>query len=170
MNQKALYDMKLLDSVMKESQRLNSFNFTRFTRVALKPLTLRDGTFIPKGTFLELPTDAIGRDPEIYPDPDRFDPYRFYRLRQTGDQNVHRHQFVTVTREDTNFGWGRHSCPGRFFAANEIKLLLVNMLLKYDIKMKDEDAKEGRFKNWEGVNLNSPDLTKELLMRRRVSA
>lgn len=32
------------------------------------------------------------------------------------------------------FGHGRHACPGRFFAANELKLLIAYMVLSYDIK------------------------------------
>lgn len=29
---------------------------------------------------------------------------------------------------------GEHACPGRFFAANEIKVLMVYTLMSYDIK------------------------------------
>ena len=36
----ALYDMKLLDSVMKESQRTNPGNLVRFVRYVDKPVTL----------------------------------------------------------------------------------------------------------------------------------
>jgi cytochrome P450 len=32
------------------------------------------------------------------------------------------------------FGHGRHACPGRFFAANELKLLIAYMVLNYDVK------------------------------------
>ena len=32
---------------------------------------------------------------------------------------------------------GKHACPGRFFAANEIKILLVYALMNYDIKIPD---------------------------------
>lgn len=30
------------------------------------------------------------------------------------------------------FSFGAHNCPGRFFAANEIKIALCHLLLKYD--------------------------------------
>lgn len=32
------------------------------------------------------------------------------------------------------FGYGKHACPGRFFAANEIKVIVINLLRKYDIE------------------------------------
>lgn len=32
---------------------------------------------IPEGTFTLIPIFAIHRDPEIYPDPEKFDPERF---------------------------------------------------------------------------------------------
>jgi len=32
------------------------------------------------------------------------------------------------------FGHGRHACPGRFFAATEMKLLLAYIIMNYDIK------------------------------------
>ena len=53
---------------------------------------------------------------------------------------------VTVTKDSLEFGYGKHACPGRFFAVNEIKLILANLLLRFDFKMKQEDAKQGKFK------------------------
>lgn len=42
----------------------------------------------------------------------------------------------TVTTSDTflSFGHGRHACPGRFFAATEMKLLLAYIAMNYDVK------------------------------------
>lgn len=72
-------------------------------------------------------------DPNLYPNPDKFDGYRFLRLREAvGAEN--KYQAVTTSPEFTFFGHGQHACPGRFFAANEIKLLFTYMLLYYDFK------------------------------------
>ncbi len=43
------------------------------------------------------------------------------------------------------FGVGRHACPGRFFAANEIKMIIANVVMAFDIKM--PDGVEGRYNN-----------------------
>lgn len=106
-----------------------------------KPITLKDGTRIPAGTFIEAPGMSLLHDAEHYADPDRFDPYRFYRPRteDTRDPNEFKsresYQYVSVTKENTAFGYGRHACPGRFFAANEIKLIMARILFDFDIRL-----------------------------------
>lgn len=71
------------------------------------------------------------RDPEVYENPDEYDGYRFYRLRQQpGKENTS--QLVTTSPDYLPFGHGQHACPGRFFAAQEIKVVLCQLLLKYD--------------------------------------
>lgn len=47
----------------------------------------------------------------------------------------HKAQLVSTLPEHMAFGYGKYACPGRFFAANEIKLALCQLLLKYDWKM-----------------------------------
>lgn len=63
-----------------------------------------------------------------------------------------------------SFGFGRHACPGRFFAANEIKLILARMLLDYDIKM--PEGVETPYKNLSIGVVNATDVTKEILLRK----
>ncbi len=41
---------------------------------------------------------------------------------------------VTTSETYLPFSHGRHACPGRFFAANELKLLIAYLVLNYDIK------------------------------------
>ncbi|KAK8111355.1 Cytochrome P450 monooxygenase ATR2 [Apiospora kogelbergensis] len=139
----ALYEMKLLDSVMRESQRWNPIAQSRFPRYMTQPVTLKDGTQIPAGVFIETPLGPVNHDPKLYPDPDVFDPHRFLNLRNATKPDPvnyktrEQYQFVTVTKENMAFGYGKHACPGRFFAANEIKLIVVNVLLQYDMRMPD---------------------------------
>jgi cytochrome P450 len=33
------------------------------------------------------------------------------------------------------FGGGRHLCPGRFFANNELKLAIAHVLVKYEMRI-----------------------------------
>ncbi|KAL1838915.1 hypothetical protein VTK73DRAFT_4199 [Phialemonium thermophilum] len=167
----ALFQMKLLDSVMRESQRMNPLSMARFTRYVEKPLTLHDGTKIPAGVVIESPHLAVTRDPELYPDPDTFDPYRFYRLRTgevpdpLGYKSTEQYQFVTVTKENMGFGYGRHACPGRFFAANEIKMILAHMLLRFDMKLPASRAGK-RYPNLVVAHSIVPDPKGEILLRR----
>ena len=64
------------------------------------------------------------------------------------------------------FGYGRHACPGRFFAAAEIKLLLARILLDYEVKMPEEQTR--RYANLAVANYCVADMKKELLFRRRL--
>jgi cytochrome P450 len=71
---------------------------------------------------------------EFYDYPLVFDPYRFLKMKQVPGRESRAH-FVSPTPEHMGFGYGNHACPGRFFAANEIKIFLCHMLLKYDLKL-----------------------------------
>ena len=78
--------------------------------------------------------------------------------------NKEQYQFVTVTPNFMAFGYGRHACPGRFFAANEIKLLLARLLVEYDMKM--PDGKTERYANLVMGTDSLPDPTREVMLRR----
>jgi cytochrome P450 len=109
-------------------------------------------------------------DETIYPSPQIYDGYRFYKKRQEPG-NEQRFQFVTTSRESFGFGHGVHACPGRFFAANESKIFLVHLLLKYDWKLKDGDGDgdgvAGRPANFDHGTEIITDPRVELLFRSR---
>jgi hypothetical protein len=52
LSNKALYNMKLLDSIIKESQRMNPLGIASFTRMTMKGITLPDGPYVPPHTFI----------------------------------------------------------------------------------------------------------------------
>lgn len=159
----ALQRLRKLDSFMKESLRLHPLTFATFERRALRSFTLSNGQYIPKGTIIEIPNHAISRDPDLFPDPESFKPWRFAEMRGEGAEDA-RHQFVSVSQLLGSFGYGRHACPGRFFAANELKLILARAILTYDIRMKDGEKR--RYQNLEFGLTCAPDTTRELLFRR----
>jgi cytochrome P450 len=92
---------------------------------------------------IETPHGPLTQDPALYPDPGTFNARRFSDLRafRTSDpinyKNREQYQFIAVTKENMGFGYGPHACPGRFFAANEIKLILARLLLRYDLRLPD---------------------------------
>ncbi|EPS32013.1 hypothetical protein PDE_06972 [Penicillium oxalicum 114-2] len=159
-----LAKLKLLDSFIKESQRLNPVSITSLNRVATGPVELSDGTKIPRGATIAV-SGHINFDESIYPNASTFDGYRFYKLRQEPGHE-HHHQLVTTTNKSFDFGHGVHACPGRFFAANEVKIIVIHLLLKYDWTFKDAQA-GGRPKSLQiGVEvLANPSV--ELLFRAR---
>ncbi|KAF3766428.1 cytochrome P450 [Cryphonectria parasitica EP155] len=164
MTSHALFSMKLLDSFMRESQRFTPPFVDSFRRYVQKPITLQDGTQIPAGTFIETPSLAVLHDAAHYKDPEVFDAYRFFNLRTKDDtpdpngfRNREQYQFVSVTKENTSFGFGKHACPGRFFAANEIKLIMARIVLQFDLRF-PADVKE-RYPNFHFGSVSGPSPT-----------
>jgi cytochrome P450 len=98
----------------------------------MRDVSFSDGTVVKKGKQLAF----IGNhqvDPAYYQRPLEFDPYRFIKLREKpGEGN--NHQFVSAHVSSMGFGLGKHTCPGRFFASNEMKVILCHLLLMYDIE------------------------------------
>lgn len=78
--------------------------------------------------------------------------------------NKEQYQFVSSTKENMAFGFGRHACPGRFFAATEIKMLLARLLLEYDIRM--PDGVQHRYENIVRGDMIEPDHTKTMMVRK----
>jgi len=54
-------------------------------------------------------------------------------------------QFVSVSPSSLTFGLGRHACPGRFFAANEIKMICAVLLMNYDVALPEGESE--RYEN-----------------------
>ncbi|PVI00866.1 cytochrome P450 [Periconia macrospinosa] len=134
----SLASMKLLDSAMKESQRFLRMTDLGMNRLALTDVTLSDGTIIPKG--YKVSVEHRLDDPTLYPNAEMFEADRFLKLRETDQSKWH---FVTGSPEHLSFGYGKHTCPGRFFASHEIKIAMVHLLIKYDWKF----TEEGRLEN-----------------------
>ncbi|CAG9954383.1 unnamed protein product [Clonostachys rosea f. rosea IK726] len=135
----SLYNMKLLDSVIKESQRLRPISMVSMTRKAVGDVKLPNGNIIPKGARTAILTDKHW-DSGIYANADEFDPYRFQRQRGTETDNTA--HLVSTGPASLGFGHGQHACPGRFFAANEIKVALCHLIVKYDWKVADDATPE----------------------------
>ncbi|KAF5021010.1 hypothetical protein F66182_6941 [Fusarium sp. NRRL 66182] len=129
----SLYNLKLLDSVIKESQRLKPISTLAMRRVVTSDVTLSDGTFLSEGTVLGVSAHRQWDD-AVYANAREFVGDRFLRMRQEpGKDNVA--QLVTTGIDHLAFGYGAHACPGRFFAAAEMKIILVYVLLNYDFRI-----------------------------------
>ena len=126
----------------------------------MKSFTLSNGQVIPAGLIIEIPAVAVNSDPSIFPNADEFDPLRFYKLRTQSKEKesvekAANNQFVSVNQSSLTFGYGKHACPGRFFAANEIKMILAHALLRYDVKLVGSETK--RYPNMEFAHMVSQD-------------
>ncbi|KAJ1332084.1 cytochrome P450 monooxygenase 2 [Microdochium nivale] len=126
-----LYNLKLIDSALKETQRLRPVVEAAMQRVATAPTPI-PGTdrVIPKGAHTAVSTH-LRFDPDVYEQPHRFIGRRFADMRADGETKRPVH-LVSTGPTSMSFGHGLHACPGRFFAANELKVALCHLLIKYD--------------------------------------
>ena len=166
-SKKLLTKLDKVDSVLRESARLNSFVSMGIARKVVAPggVTLPSGHHVAQGHKLCAPSLSRLHDDEIYPDGDRFVPFRFANQRQ--DESVDyvkraRQAFPTTSTDFLHFGHGRGACPGRFFASNELKMMVAYALLHYDFEMQGTRPDN----KWIGVN-HLPDMKHTIRVRRR---
>ena len=126
------------DSAMKESLRLGGVIASGVGRkvVAPKGITAPNGVYLPHGTIVAVPTWGVHRDGQIYDQPEQYRPFRFSDLRSLGPDDAAKDAKLSAPSTSPEYGpWGlgKHACPGRFFAVDEVKLCLAYMLLNYEI-------------------------------------
>jgi cytochrome P450 len=171
-NKRSMAAMVKLDSTMRESLRLNSFTPVTTMRAVVNPKGVKtpSNVHLNPGTTVVFPMYPVLRDPEIYPEPNTFKPFRFAQtnvdeVRSGATQlNSPRQTWVTTGPGYAVFGHGRHACPGRFFASAELKLLLAYILMNYDIEALDKRPENMII----GLN-QGPPMTATVKVRRRTS-
>lgn len=117
--------LQYLDRFVNEVLRLYGAA-TRFNRECQSDIKIKD-TFIPKGTDISVPSFALHRNPEFWPDPDKFDPERF-----TEDNISKRPEYSFIP-----FGIGPRICIGMRLALLEAKMALVYMLQNFSFTVCD---------------------------------
>ncbi|GAB0141471.1 hypothetical protein EsHS_00002064 [Epichloe bromicola] len=130
-----LSKLEKMDSLIVESQRINPPILLNPQRIALVPLTLKDGTEIPAGARIAWAGYHHANDPSVTDKPEEFDPLRSYRKRYT-DQGVNFNKFIAgqTNSSSLSFRYGNQACPGRYFAVGEIKMILMRLLLEFEFK------------------------------------
>ncbi|USP78033.1 cytochrome P450 [Curvularia clavata] len=121
--------LRLQDGVHKECLRILRSSIPTVRRQIIKQdLTFSDGLTAPKGqNIIIVPqNEYLGEKEEFYPE-------RWIEKRSVeGEEN--KHAFVAANTENQEYGIGRHSCPGRWFANDELKIATCILLLRYDWK------------------------------------
>jgi cytochrome P450 len=70
---------------------------------------------------------------------------------------------VTIGTDPLSFGIGRHACPCRGFAANEIKLIAINILRQFDVEQKEKGP---RYANIAYRINHSADFPRDLIIKK----
>lgn len=113
--------LPLLDAVVKESTRLLPPTYMMFIRRARGSFELGPYS-MPPGTRVLLSPLVSHHMPEVFPDPDRFEPRRWLD-RKPG------------TFELVPFGAGPRLCLGAGFAAQEIRLVTAIIVQRFGLRM-----------------------------------
>ena len=115
--------MQLTEMALKEALRLKP-PVPSMPRRAVRDFTFK-GYAIPAGTGVGVNTLFTHHMPEIWPDPDTFDPMRFTEEAQRG-----RHRFAWVP-----FGGGAHMCIGLHFAYMQAKCFARHFLQNLEVSL-----------------------------------
>lgn len=101
-------------------------------------------------------------NPTIYEDPTEFRPWRFIEMQELTGKRT---DMISASPDWLMFGYGKHMCPGRFFAAVEIKMMMAYVVMNYDVKCKVEGIRPREI--WIGASAML-DPNAEILFRKRV--
>ncbi|EPE27439.1 Cytochrome P450 [Glarea lozoyensis ATCC 20868] len=174
-NKTSLSRIVLLDSTIRESMRLGGF----VSRGVLKTVVAKDGVKLPGLSGVRLPYGSkvgihafpVHYDEDIYPEAQSFNPTRFCDDRsleiKSEDASASQKQgqaLVTTSSNFMAFSHGRHACPGRFFAAQQLKLVLAYIAMNYEI----EPVAQRPANHW-FVGSSGPPLETTIRIRRRES-
>lgn len=118
-----LMQMEYLDCVINESLRLFPIA-SRLERVAKASVEI-NGFVIPKGMVVMVPTWPMHRDPEIWPEPEKFKPERFSKENK---ETIDPYSYMP-------FGAGPRNCIGMRFALVVMKLAIVEILQRYSFSV-----------------------------------
>ncbi|KAF5285133.1 hypothetical protein FQA39_LY16822 [Lamprigera yunnana] len=117
----AIWELKYFDQAIDETLRKYP-PFSTLSRVCVENYKIPDtNVVIDKGTNVHIPVLGLHYDPEIYPNPDEFDPDRF-----SEENKKERSSFVFLP-----FGAGPKTCLGIKFGFTQIKLGLLLLLARY---------------------------------------
>ncbi len=122
----SLGKLELTEMVFKEALRLIP-PVPSMPRRALRGFTFMNHA-IPAGAHVGINTMVTHRLPDVWPDPDRFDPLRF-----TAENSKGRHKYAWVP-----FGGGQHMCLGLHFAYMQTKAFLFALLDEHRIVLGDD--------------------------------
>ncbi|XP_068159952.1 LOW QUALITY PROTEIN: probable cytochrome P450 4s3 [Drosophila tropicalis] len=116
--------MPYLEAVIKETLRLYP-SVPFFSRKVTEDLNVGK-LLVPKGASISCLIYMLHRDPNSFPEPERFDPDRFY----LNERNMHPFAFAA-------FSAGPRNCIGQKFAMLELKLTLSMLLRHYQLMPAD---------------------------------
>nr|XP_016485816.1 PREDICTED: premnaspirodiene oxygenase-like [Nicotiana tabacum] len=120
-----IQNLKYLKLVVKETLRFHPPGPLSVPRESREECEI-NGYVIPNKTIALVNMWAMGRDPQYWRDPEKFEPERFNFI-----DDINR----SIPPEFFGFGFGRRACPGMSFAIANLELTLARLLYHFDWKL-----------------------------------
>jgi cytochrome P450 len=131
----ALGQCQLLQACIKEAMRLAPPVPGVLPRECVSDNVKIDGTAIPRGTVVGVPTWTIHHNPQYFPDPFTFNPYRWLSEdKSLCEQNAY-----------APFSIGSRACIGREMAMGELRVTIGRLVYGWNFK---EIPTEGKGELW----------------------
>ncbi|EDS45780.1 cytochrome P450 6A1 [Culex quinquefasciatus] len=121
----AIQDMEFLNCCVKETLRKYPPVANLFREITKNYKVPETDITLEKGYRVVIPVYGIHHDPDIYPNPEVFNPERFIP-----EQSTNRHPMAYLP-----FGEGPRTCIGERFALMETKICLSRLLQKFRFKL-----------------------------------
>ncbi len=114
------------------------------------------GHYIPGGVGVGVPAAIIGRNGNVYKNPDTWDPDRWT------DEKA---DLATMKTCFLGFGFGSRQCIGRNVATQFVTKMIATMLLRYEIELEDPNLVLGT----KEFTIQKPDRNYRVILKPRRS-
>lgn len=111
------------------------------------------GVYIPGDVAVGVPAATIGRNADVYTDPNTWSPDRW------SDDSA---DLAAMKTSFLGFGHGSRQCIGRNVATHFITKMIATLLLRYDIKLEDPDIVLGT----KEFTIQKPDKPYRVVLKR----
>lgn len=140
---KALHDMKYLAYAVTETERLRP-SVDLLMRDVDEDVEIGDYV-VPAGWMVQLAQEIAHTLPDLFTEPEQYDPLRFAPDRAEDKQD--RYSLI-------GFGGGTHKCTGMNFANNEQMVIAALLLQQFDLELLTKNPEVNR-----GMGANRPATT-----------
>lgn len=123
----ALARLEHLEWALRETQRMHPV-MSHYARYTAREYEI-DGFRVPRGWFTMVSPAVAHRLPEVFADPDRYDPLRFAPGRAEDSR-----PFALI-----GFGAGLYKCPGMGFGTHEMKCIVALLIHRFRVDLLDPD-------------------------------
>ena len=173
-------EMVQYDSLFRETSRLHAYtNRVLQRKIVADDLVTPDGDAIPQGSYISFLAYPPQVDPNTYPDPLTYNPFRFVRKTsftssttketdsEKGEGASGHKSFVTTGPGFLFFSHGKHACPGRFMVDAELKIIISQIVSNYELKFPDSYHGKRPPVEWQGGVATPPEHANILFRRRK---